>query len=98
LVGDHNDLSQFCEPGARQDIRGYPYFSYRNFRSHCGSELEVEINFDKTTGFVEEYVLTLTSVDYLNNGEWSKRAIDLAVEIEAFLEAMEGAATSGPEL
>ena len=59
---------------------------------------DVGIEFDETSGLVREFKLTLTSVDYLNNSEWSKRAIDLAVEIEAFLEAMEGAATSGPEL
>jgi hypothetical protein len=98
LIRDHDDLSQFCEPGKRQKVRDFVIDARHSFRSHCGSKLDVQIEFDEATGFVTEYALTLASVDYLNNGHWSKLAIDLAVEAEAFLGAMEGAATSGPEL
>jgi hypothetical protein len=98
LVRNHDDRSQFCEPGTRRNMRDLFFDDRRVFSSHCGSELKVKTRFDDATGFVEEYVLTFSSVDYLNNGEWSKRAIDLEVEIEAFLQAIEGAETSGPEL
>jgi len=98
LVGDHADLSQFCEPGTRQKVDGHPFHLSDYFRSHCGSELDIRIKSQVSTGLVEEYWLTLTSVDYLNNGHWLKLAIDMWAEIEAFLEAMEGAATSDPEL
>jgi hypothetical protein len=98
LVRDHDNTSQFCETGTRERISDHPFHASRSFQSHCGSELDVYIDYSRSTGFVEDYQLTLTSVDYLNNGRWTKLAIDLAVEIEAFLDAMAGADTSGPEL
>jgi hypothetical protein len=60
--------------------------------------LDVHIETDRSTGFVYEYKLSLISVDYINDNQWVVIAINIREEIETFLEAMEGAATSGPEL
>jgi len=93
-----NDPVEFCEPGNRHHVVSYFFDPQQAFQSHCGSELHVDIETDRSTGFVEEYQLTLTSVDYINNNRWMVRARGMWVEIETFLQAMEGAATSGPEL
>jgi hypothetical protein len=93
-----DDPVEFCEPGNRDDLGGHYFGRFQAFQSHCGSELDVYIETDRSTGFVEEYQLTLTSVDYINNNRWMVRAVGIWMEVKAFLEAMESAATSGPEL
>jgi len=98
LVDDHHDPMQFCEAGARQKIIDHYFGRSRTFQSHCGSELDVDIDTDRLTGLVDRYQLTLSSVDFLNNSDWVYQALNMAVEAETFLEAMEGAATSDPEL
>jgi len=93
-----NDPIEFCEPGNRHHVESYFLGISQALRSHCGSELDVHIETDRSTGFVNEYKLSLISVDYINDNQWVVIAINIREEIETFLEAMEGAATSGPEL
>jgi hypothetical protein len=97
-VRSGDDPIEFCEPGNRHPVRSYFLGLSQALQSHCGSELDVDIKTDRSTGLVREYQLRLISVDYINNHQWTLRAIGIWMEIEAFLEAMEGAATSGPEL
>lgn len=99
LVRSHNETTQFCEQGNRQRIEyRAPFNSPRMFNSHCGSDLNVQIREDRSTGLVTQYRLTISSVDYLNNDFWIKLGTDRAAEFAAFIEAVSNAETAGPEL
>lgn len=94
LVRSHNETSQFCEQGTRQEIN----FNNWYYKAHCGSELDVTVRSDRNSGMVTEYVVKMSSVDWMNNDFWVKLGTERAAEFSQFLDRLSQAATSGPEL